>query len=73
MIPIDHSINLYLNTLGATLWGRAFNINDEDDREEAVTFIRNLWRALEDCEAEILANADIDYLVEVAGINDATS
>jgi hypothetical protein len=72
MIPIDDTINLYLDRLGATLWGRAFNINDKEDRDEAVAFIRDLWRDLENYEVFILDNAEIDYLVEISGVEDET-
>jgi hypothetical protein len=73
MIPIDDTINLYLDRLGATLWGRAFNINDKEGRDEAIAFIRDLWRDLENYEVYILENAEIEYLREVAGVKDATS
>jgi hypothetical protein len=65
MIPIEDTINQYLNGLGATLWGRSFNIND--DRDEAVQFIAKLWRDLEHAEVEVIAKTDLSMLIELVG------
>jgi len=70
MIPYADVINHYLNNLGATLWGRSFNIND--DREEAVQFIRKLWHDLEMAEVELIAEMDLSALEELLGVDDAT-
>lgn len=51
-------VDRYLDGLGATLWGRSFNIND--DRDEAIKFIVTLWRSLEDTEVSMFAEHD-DY------------
>lgn len=70
MIPYVDVINRYLDGLGATLWGRSFNIND--DREEAVQFIAKLWHELELTEVDLIADMDLSNLLELVGDNDAT-
>jgi hypothetical protein len=45
-------IHKYLDSLGATLWGRSFDINSVEGRTEAVDFIENLWFNLEEIAIE---------------------
>ena len=71
MIPYADVINYYLDNLGATLWGRSFNIND--DREEAIQFITKLWHDLEMAEVELIAEMDLSALQELlVEVEDAT-
>lgn len=71
MIPYADVINYYLDNLGATLWGRSFNIND--DREEAIQFITKLWHDLEMAEVELIAEMDLSALEELLEeVEDAT-
>jgi|694.fasta_scaffold03005_18 hypothetical protein len=71
MIPYADVINRYLDGLGATLWGRSFNIND--DREEAIQFITKLWHDLEILEVELIAEMDLSALQELlVEVEDAT-
>jgi hypothetical protein len=45
-------IHRYLDSLGATLWGRSFDINSSEGRAEAVNFIDDLWFNLEEIAIE---------------------
>lgn len=63
MIPYADVISRYLDGLGATLWGRSFNIND--DREEAIQFITKLWHDLEVLEVELIAEMDLSALQQL--------
>jgi len=73
MNSTENAVNRYLDGLGATLWGRSFNINT--DRSEAVQFIMELWRALENAEVKILAEffagTDLDEIKQLLGQDDA--
>lgn len=71
MIPYEDVISRYLDGLGATLWGRSFNIND--DREEAIKFITKLWHDLEVLEVELIAEMDLSALQQLlVEVEDAT-
>ena len=63
MIPYADVISRYLDGLGAILWGRSFNIND--DREEAIKFITKLWHDLEVLEVELIAEMDLSPLQQL--------
>lgn len=53
MNPMDTTITAYLDSRGATLWGRAYDIHSPDGRDTAVAFIRKLWIELEDIESDL--------------------
>lgn len=43
---LDTAIENYLEDRGATLWGRAWDLSQEESKEGARRFIRNLYRDL---------------------------
>ena len=53
MNTMDTTITTYLNSRGATLWGRAYDIHSPDGRDTALQFIRKLWIELEDIESDL--------------------
>lgn len=53
MNAMDTTINAYLNSRGATLWGRAYDIHSPDGRDTALQFIRKMWIELEDIESDL--------------------
>lgn len=53
MNAMEQTINSYLSTRGATLWGRAFDIHNAEGKEIATQFIQDLWIELEDIESDL--------------------
>ena len=44
---MDEAIDRYLKSRGATLWGRAWDLSQEESKEGARAFIKDLWSQLE--------------------------
>jgi len=59
MIPTKEIVSSYLDNIGATLWGRSFNVNSVEGKQEAVEFITALWTALEDEEVRLFTEQEI--------------
>lgn len=64
MVRMD-PIEIYLRSLGATLWGRSFEINSQEGYERAYQFIENLWSELEDIYHQIGGYDDVESHLDV--------
>ena len=57
-----NTVDRYLKGLGSVLWGRSFDLLEEDSYEQAKKFIEDLWYALDDIEFAMNTGTEDDHV-----------